>query len=180
VIEIGSGGALRSAVVFIENIDRGKAPDLARVPQIDNRGCQFVPRVQALTVGQTLEIVNSDPILHNTHAYDGNRTVFNLALPVQGQRIPKKITAAGVLAVQCDAGHEWMKAWVHAFPHPYHAVTGADGRVVLDDVPAGLFRVTAWHEELGSQTMEVEVVAGGTAEITFDRLVPRAATSSSS
>ncbi len=169
VVETGPGGGLLNAVVSIADIAQGKAPDSARA-RLDNRGCRFLPRVQSMTTGQTLEISNSDPILHNTHATIGGRTVFNLALPLENQRISKKITAPGAMHVTCDAGHTWMEAWIHAFPHPYHAVTGGDGRARIAGVPPGTYRVTAWHEALGTQTLKVAVEAGKTAEFRFTLL----------
>jgi len=178
VVEISVGGLLKNAVVFVEKLGRGKAPDLGATARLDNRGCHFVPHVQTVTVGQTIEITNSDPILHNTHAYAGNRTIFNLALPVQGQRIPKKITTAGIMRIKCDAGHAWMDAWIHAFPHPYHAVTGAEGKAFITGVPPGRYRVAAWHEELGTQTVEITVEAGKTMQVTFNELAKPAAGSS--
>lgn len=179
VVETSAGGLLKNAVVFVEKIERGKAPDLAASAKLDNRGCHFVPHVQTVTVGQTMEITNSDPIMHNTHAYAGNRTIFNLALAVQGQRIPKKITTPGIMNIKCDAGHAWMNAWVHAFPHPYHAVTGAEGKALITEVPPGKYRVGVWHEELGTQTVEVAVEAGKTMQVTFNELAKPAAGSSS-
>jgi plastocyanin len=179
-VDVTQGVHLHDAIVFIENVERGKAPDLAAAANIDNRGCHFLPRVQTMTVGQTLDIVNSDPILHNTHAYAGNRTVFNLALPVQGQRIAKKITTPGLMRILCDAGHTWMEAWIYAFHHPYHAVTDMNGKALITDVPAGTYKITAWHEILGMQTENVTVEVGKVAEMSMSRLAKPAATTSPS
>lgn len=175
VIEVRNTGQLKNAIVFIEDIHQGKAPDLRAMVRLDNEGCHFVPHVQAMTVGQNLEITNSDPILHNTHAYCGNRTVFNIALPIKDHRTPCKVTSPGLMNIKCDAGHGWMDAWIYAFPHPYHAVTGDQGRAVLADVPPGVHRITAWHEELGSQTAEVTVKPGETVELSLNQLVKPAA-----
>jgi plastocyanin len=171
-VTVGPKGQLADAIVYLVDVTRGIAPDTTAVVRLDNRGCHFVPRVQALTVGQTLQIVNSDPILHSTHAKTGTRTVFNLALPIEGQTISKKIRAPGLMHVQCDAGHTWMHAWIDAFDHPYHAVTGADGKAPLTDIPPGTYRVTAWHESLGSETREVTIAAGKTALVRFEHLAP--------
>jgi hypothetical protein len=123
VTEIGATGGVKNAIVAIDAIERGKAPDTTAVARLDNLGCHFVPRVQTVTAGQTLEITNSDPILHSTHAKNGKRTVFNLALATKGQKVLKPIREPGRLNIRCDAGHTWMNAWIVSFPHPYHAVS---------------------------------------------------------
>jgi len=43
--------------------------------------------VQVIRTGK-LDVVNNDPVLHNTHGYYGKRTVFNLALPNKGSAFP--------------------------------------------------------------------------------------------
>jgi hypothetical protein len=170
VVEIGAAGGLKHAIVAIDVIERGKAPDTTAVAKLDNRGCHFVPRVQTLTAGQTLEISNSDPILHSSHAKDGKRTVFNLALATKGQKIPKKIRDVGRLNVRCDAGHTWMNAWIESFPHPYHAVSDADGKALFADIPPGKYTVTVWHEALGTETLPVTIESGKTARLQFKQV----------
>ncbi|MBI3448339.1 MAG: carboxypeptidase regulatory-like domain-containing protein [Acidobacteria bacterium] len=164
-------GAIRNAVVSIEGITKGKPIDLSATVSLVNSGCRFVPHVVAMSVGQRISIVNGDPILHNTHAYlDGTQTIFNIALPVQNQKVPKTIRKPGIMSVQCDAGHAWMTGWIHAFDHPYFAVTDEKGSFRIDQIPPGRYRVTAWQEELGTQTQEVTIAAGGESTLAFDRL----------
>lgn len=164
-------GGLKNAVVFFQGISRGKPIDRSRPVKFDNHGCRFEPHVVAVAVGQRLEISNSDPVLHNTHAYlDGSQTIFNVALPVQNQRIPKTMKKPGLMSVKCDAGHNWMLAWIYAFDHPYFAVTGEKGEFRIDQVPPGTYKVTAWHEELGTETREVTIEAGQEAKLTFEHL----------
>lgn len=135
---------LRNTVVFIESIEKGKKIE-TKPAVLDNSKCLFVPHVQAISVGATLDVKNSDSILHNTHSYIGSVTAFNLALPMQGQVIKRKITKAGPTRVQCDA-HTHMSAWVVALDHPYFAVTDENGNFELSGVPPGTYKVVAWHE----------------------------------
>lgn len=170
-ILIGPQGQVGNAVVSLEGIEAGKPIQISRRPALVNARCRFRPHVLSVSVGQKLEIVNGDPVLHNTHAkMDGVRTVFEVSLPVQNQKIPRLIREPGIMKVECDAGHEWMSAWILAFSHPYHAVTGEDGRFVIDQIPPGTYRVKAWHEELGSQVLETEIPPDGTAVLTFRAL----------
>jgi hypothetical protein len=135
---------LKNAVVYLEKIEQGKKMNLDAVA-LDNHQCRFVPHVLAVPAQFELPVKNSDPILHNTHSYQGNRTVFNLALPNQDQIIKRLIKGPGVIRVQCDA-HVHMSAWLVALEHPYVAVTDEHGRFALDHVPPGAYRLVAWHE----------------------------------
>ena len=47
------------------------------------------------------------------------------------------------------------------------AVTDKDGTFELKGLPAGKYVVEAWHEEFGTQTMEVEVAQDETKEADF-------------
>jgi hypothetical protein len=147
-LTIGDDGAVSGAVVWLSDVTRGAAPTLAPVT-IDQRRCRYVPRVSSLTVGAELCFTSSDTgVLHNVHAYygvDGADAWFNAATPA-GLTVSRTALRAGVARLLCDAGHTWMLAWVHAFNHPYHAVTDASGRAVIRDVPPGTYRVRMWHE----------------------------------
>lgn len=151
---------LKDVVVWLEGVKQ--APGASTLRSLVNADCRFEPHVQAMTVGDELNVVNRDPLLHNTHpVYLGDKsTLFNIALPEQGQEVKKKVKKPGVLKVQCDAGHVWMRAFVHVFEHRFYAVTGADGAFVISDVPPGKYTLKAWHEAAGTQSLEVEVPAG--------------------
>ncbi len=80
-----SGNKIMNVVVTLEDIEKGKKALPVKGAVLDNLDCVFEPHVQAVTKGTTVTIVNSDPVLHNTHAYlGGRRTAFNLALPTKG------------------------------------------------------------------------------------------------
>lgn len=85
--------------------------------------------------------MNSDRVLHNVHGNQGPVTIFNVAMPIKGQRLPTKVARPGPIRLQCDAGHTWMTAWIQAFDHPWFAVTDAHGRFAIPDVPPGVYSV---------------------------------------
>jgi hypothetical protein len=64
------------------------------------------------------------------------------------------------LKFQCDV-HPWMFAWVTVVDNSYFAVSGADCKFNIKNVPAGKYTVEATHRKLGVQTAEVEVKADG-------------------
>ena len=74
----------------------------------------------------------------------------------------------GVVHLQCDAGHTWMRAYIVVVENPYFAVSDASGRFALTDVPAGSHKLKTWHEKLGILEQEVTVPAGAEAPIRFE------------
>jgi plastocyanin len=160
-----SGGYLENVVVSVHGQGAAApAPQAAKV-ELDQRLCRYLPHVQAVAVGSTLEIINSDPMLHNSHARTGAQTIFNLAMPTTGMRIPRVLAKAERVRLKCDV-HSFMEAWVVVADGPA-AVVGKDGRYELKGLPAGAYTVTAWHEKLGERTAQVQVPASGQARQDF-------------
>lgn len=154
---VSRAGKIKNVVVTLEGISEGKPwPD--QRPQLANKGGRFLPHVQIVRTGTLLEIVNRDPVLHNTHGYQDGRTVFNLAQPNANQVIKRPLRRAGLIDIMCDS-HDWMSAWIMVQGHPYVAVTGEDGAYAIDHVPPGTYTLTAWHEKLGRQQHQVTVKA---------------------
>ena len=84
MIEVGPDKGVKDAAVYLVGVPKGKPwPPGGKKPELDNIKCRFVPDVQIIPTG-TLDVVNKDPVLHNTHGYYGKRTAFNMALPNQG------------------------------------------------------------------------------------------------
>lgn len=155
-----SGGRLANAVVYLKGITRGK-PGKKGLAVLDQRKCVYVPHVQAALKRSKLELRSSDGVLHNVNGSQNGRVLFNVAMPMKGQRIRRKLRKAGLIRVKCDAGHTWMRAYIWVFAHPYFAVTGRDGRFELADVPAGSYTLVVWHEKLGTRSARINVAAGG-------------------
>lgn len=167
LVVVGTDKGVLDAVVYLKDVARGKAlAKPAQKPQIDNVDCQFVPHVQGVPVG-SIVLVNSDPVLHNTHGFLGKQTVFNQALPLKGMRMEKPIRKPGMMRIECDT-HGWMLAWVYAAEHPYYAVTKKDGTFSIPDVPPGSYTLVAWQEFAGETEVPVTVAPGKTTQQTIE------------
>ncbi|MFQ5852021.1 MAG: carboxypeptidase regulatory-like domain-containing protein [Candidatus Binatia bacterium] len=163
---VGPRRGIRYAVVTVEGITKGKAIEREAVNELDNRGCRFVPHVQAAIVGQWLMIKNSDPILHTAHAYfEDGQPQFNLGL-FPGKLRRKPLVSPGIVKILCEV-HPWMRALVVVTEHPYHGVTDIYGEYKIRDVPPGTYRLKVWHESLGTQEKQVEVKAGAASKVDF-------------
>ncbi len=157
---VSSSNGLANVIVFLKDPPAGRAP-VAGTHLLDNSRCRYVPHVMAMTVGSQIQVKNSDPILHNTHARLPKADVFNYALPRQGQILENTVTRPGLMKVGCDAGHTWMSAYIAAFEHPYFAVTDAQGQFGIEGVPPGTYTLVFWHERLGSASQQVTVTSDG-------------------
>jgi len=140
---IGSDGALKNAVVMLEEIAEGKDFESEVDLTITNKGCHFVPHVMVAPKGGLMKVRNDDPLLHNSHFF-----------LVAGERKRNVI-----ISLECDS-HDFMQGWIWVLEHPYAVVTGSDGSFELNDVPVGSYKLTVWHEGLGEKTVEVTVGAG--------------------
>lgn len=166
-IIVGANKGVKDAIVYIEGIAKGKPmPKPAKTPEIDNKNCEFKPAAQVIPPGPVV-IVNSDPVLHNTHAFYGPRTAINVALPNQGQRVTKELPRPGVVRVECDE-HGHMHGTVYVSDHPYAAVTGADGAFSLTDVPPGDYTLVVYQRTTGPVKKTITVKPRETANVSID------------
>ncbi len=113
---------------------------------LDNAKCCFHPRVVLLHTGQTLRVLNSDDIAHNTKIDTQHNPPINSTLPAGGSLEHRFANAELAPArVSCSI-HPWMVAWVMVREDPYYAVTDKDGNFTIDNLPAGTRTFQVWHE----------------------------------
>lgn len=159
---------LKNVVLTVVGVPATSDAASKQEPVLGQQKCLYEPHVQTAVVGQKLQIVNHDDVLHNIHAYAPNKdTLFNIAQPLQNMIIPVKLDREGIVTVKCDV-HSWMRAYVVVGANPYTAVTDEDGAFKIDGVPAGSYKLRAWHEALGELTKDVTIVAARDTPVTFD------------
>jgi len=164
-LDLDGQGGVRNALVRITDIRKGKGMGEMH-PVLDQKGCEFRPHMLVVPVGSTLEILNSDGILHNVHSFSKKNTPFNKAQPKFRKKIIHTFTNAEIVSIKCDV-HGWMSGWLVVSGHPYYDVTSEGGAFELTDVPPGKYTVEIWHERLGKQTKSVSVEPGGHVKLNF-------------
>jgi len=176
MLVLGNGGTMGNILVYVsKGLPSGKTWPAPKTPvTLDQKGCQYVPHVQGIMVGQPYRILNSDGVLHNVHALPKINKQFNVAMPATR----KEATATfdkeeAVFQIKCDV-HPWMSAWVGAFTHPFFSVTGTDGKFTISGLDPGTYVITAWHERLGTQTASVTVGANDKKTQDFKFAMPAA------
>ncbi|MCY4658859.1 MAG: carboxypeptidase regulatory-like domain-containing protein [Acidobacteria bacterium] len=164
---VGDGGGLGNVFVYVKSGLEGSFPPASDTLILDQQGCRYTPHVFGIQAGQTLQIVNSDPTLHNIHATPANNPEFNAGQPIQGMTLERTFENVEIMVpFKCDV-HGWMNAYVGVLDHPFFAVSGSDGAFDISGLPPGTYEIEAWHEELGTQTQSVTVAEGGTADVSF-------------
>ena len=166
---LGAGNTMGNVMVRVKGPVQGSFPVPATPVVIDQKGCQYHPHVLGIRVGQTLQLRNSDGLLHNVHALPKVNTPFNMAMPANRLTADTKFgKEEGMFLVKCDV-HGWMSAYVGVFGNSFFAVSGADGKYKISGLPPGNYEIEAWHEKLGTQTAKVTVAAAkpGAANFSF-------------
>ena len=159
-------GKLKDVWVGIWNEQVSGDYEAKETPKIDQKGCVYHPRVFGLMPGQEFEVVNSDPTMHNVKVTMGTKPIFNSGQPKGADPIKKSFEDAGVYRFQCDV-HSWMRAFGIVTDNPFHAVSGDDGTVKVEKIPAGKYKVVAWHSFFGKKEQEVEFKDGEEAKVEF-------------
>ncbi len=157
-IVLGQNQGVANAVVRILG---AKAELKPKDGALDQAQCEFVPHVQVIPVGSKVVITSSDSVLHNAHGfYEDGSTAFNIAVPVVGMEIGKKLDKPGLIKLRCDAGHTWMKGFIYVVDGPFYTLTDADGNFSIEGVPPGHYDVEVWQEWLGKTRQGVDIKEG--------------------
>ncbi len=163
----GGDGGVKNAVLYLTDIQKGKAFKASSVFQIDQRGCQFHPHVLIVPAGKTFTLINSDGILHNFLTNSTKNPILNKAQPKFKKKLKIKINKPEIIRANCDV-HEWMNGWLVVAGHPYYSLTDGSGTFKIPDVPPGTYTIQLWHETLGQQTRNVTVKAGEQTKAAFE------------
>ena len=171
-VVVGQGGGLGNVVLYIsDGLPAGAQSEVpTAVPVFDQKNCMYTPHVLALDVNQKFKVATSDQTAHNIHPLPNPMTgniPWNQSQPPGAPPIEKSWKAPEVIPVQCNI-HPWMHGWFVVVKGPY-ATTDASGSYTINNVPPGSYTVTAWQEDLGTQTAKVTVAGGqsATADFTF-------------
>jgi plastocyanin len=161
---------MKDFVVYIEGkVGTNPEPPSKPVQVITRRvlqhGAMFAPHVLPVMVGTTVEWPNNDDILHNVFSFSEAKQ-FDLGLyksPEVGRVVFDK---PGRVDVFCSI-HSRMNCIVLVLENPYFAATNDKGDYTIINVPAGTYKLKAWHERLPSQLQEVTVPEKGEVKVDF-------------
>ena len=157
----------RVAVVYLESAPRGAFEDRAGPTVVlDQKNENFVPHILAITVGTSVEFLNSDRTYHNVFSLSKANS-FDLGRYPPGRAKAVRFDHPGIVRVFCEI-HSHMNAFILVFAHRHFAVTGPQGEFRIDGVPPGTYTVSVWHPTFTAKSESVRVPEqGGEVEASF-------------
>jgi len=162
-------GKLGNVYVYVKDgLGNQVFPAPTTAVTLDQKGCKYVPHVIAVMAGQPLQVINSDPTIHNVHTMptDGSPELNISEMPKTGTTKQVFTNPMTMMPVRCN-NHPWMEALVNVAPNPFFAVSDENGHFEIHGLPPGTYTLVAVHEELGQQTTQVTVASKQTAKADF-------------
>jgi plastocyanin len=164
----GQRPVVNETVVWLDPAARTSARSASSFT-MTTRNKTFLPHVMVVPAGSTISFPNEDPIAHNLFSLTPGNS-FDLGLYRRGAGRARKFESPGVVNVYCNV-HPNMSAVVHVMDTPYYGLADAAGNFSFD-VPPGKYRLSAWNEQGGSTSSEIEVRADGSvvgsSQLTID------------
>lgn len=170
-VAVGPEQGLKDVIVTIQGIEKGKPFEFEET-KLEANICQFVPFVSVMRDQHPLTVKNLDNVSHDLQIYEREwEHIFIMfhrpALTKGGTSDLIRFTGnrRGVI-MQCGM-HPYMQGHGLAVDNPYYAITGLEGVFAITDLPAGTYRIKAWHPILGEQEQQITVAERGRASVTF-------------
>jgi len=166
------GQPLANAVVYAVPVN-GKAPAVesgkkAIIDQIDR---EFVPLVSVIQTGTAVSFPNKDDVEHAVYSFSPPKR-FEIKLYSGVPARPVVFDKPGMVTLGCNI-HDSMVAYVMIVDTPWFAKTDKSGRATIENLPAGSYRIVAWHPQqrdpnaLTTQTADVPPGNANAAALKF-------------
>lgn len=149
---VGEDGGIANVFVWLTSKDVPPPPDNGPAPPstIRMKGGRFEPRGLAFwnEVPMNWEFsdatqvthVEWDPVANLPHSEVLRSGTYRRFLVKKPEPHPIRLSSKF---------HPWLQSYVLPLAHPYHAVTGPDGRFEIKNLPIGEWEFAIWHERAG-------------------------------
>lgn len=119
---------------------------------------EFVPEILVVRTGTPVLFPNSDSVAHQVYSFSPAKR-FTLSLYRGKQYPPVVFDQAGIVTLGCNI-HDHMVGYIVVTDSPHFGQTDGQGRLVLKEMNAGTYKVSAWHPRFN------EIVAEQTVTLT--------------
>lgn len=166
----GSGRPLAEAAVYLESRDTKRLVKPLPGAEMAQVKKEFLPRVLVVPTGTEVQFPNRDTVRHHVYSFSLIKK-FELKLYTGTPANPILFDQPGVAVLGCNI-HDLMTAWVVVVDTPFYGRSAETGRVLLDNVPPGSYRLRVWHPAMpvGAPALDQAVTLTSAAQTVAVRL----------
>ena len=143
-----NGTSVEDAAVYLEPLDAKTPPLKSRTVEIEQKDRRFSHLMTVVQVGQGILFPNRDSVRHHVYSLSQAK-LFELKLYSGVHSSPVVFDKPGSVVVGCNI-HDKMVTYIHVVDTPWHGKSDAEGRVRLDGVPEGRYKLKVWHYGLAN------------------------------
>ena len=132
---------------------------------VTQRDAVFHPHILPVLAGTTVEWPNKDDIFHNVFSMSESNP-FDLGLYKDPEVKKVQFKNPGRVDVFCSI-HSEMSCVILVLQNPFFAATDRSGRFHISSVPAGTYKLKAWHRRVPPDLKAVVVPETGEVQIDF-------------
>jgi plastocyanin len=156
---------IKDFIVFIDGVMTNVTFATPSKDVITQKDAMFHPHVMPVVVGTEVRWPNKDDIFHNVFSISDAKN-FDLGLYKDPEIGKVTFDKAGRVDVFCSI-HSQMNCVILVLQNPFFAATDSKGAYRITNIPAGTYKVKAWHERLPGQTKEITIPDEGEARADF-------------
>lgn len=140
-------GGVGNVFIYLTKTPKGmKFADPESQTVLDQKICIFKPHGVVWRTDFPFQLKNSDQVTHNVQMLTAkNGTPNNTMPPATESTTTFKKSEPQPFQAKC-AIHPWMSFYALVVDHPFAAVTDADGKFTIPNLPAGEHTFRVWHE----------------------------------
>ena len=150
------GNGVADAAIYLESLT-GTLPARPRPAEIEQKSRKFMPLMTVIQTGSEIAFPNNDTVRHHVYSFSPAKP-FELKLYSGTPGSPVLFDKPGTVVIGCNI-HDRMVAYIQVVNTPYFGKTNDTGRVRITDLPAGKYRLKAWHPQLllGATMPDLEI-----------------------
>ena len=157
------------AIVFLETDDASyPTARVGEVVRVSQRGYQFRPAVMAVRTGSQVVFPNQDDEFHNVFSYSRAKR-FDLGRFRKDEKSQVlTFEKPGLVKVYCEI-HKHMRNLLLVLDTPWFTTSDAQGRFLLNNVPAGDYWLKAFLPSERVLKVRVSIADGKTSTVNLAR-----------
>lgn len=142
--------ALPGVVVTATPLDAPVRTTAPKKPAVmDQVNKAFVPQILVVEAGTAVDFPNSDTVSHQVYSFSPAKR-FQLSLYRGEVHSAIQFDQPGLVVLGCNI-HDSMVGYIYVADTPHFGMTGADGELRFENLPAGRYRIQVWSPVIADE-----------------------------